>query len=529
MTDPIIPTLGVEMNFGNSILDMTNEEILDMTGTAIMDTGWLSVIADVRALEPIHIHRGNFGNAPGDRVGNIGTISLAMDNSENNSAGLIGYYSPDHLNRRQEFDDETHIRVSIEYLTKKRYKFQGRLRDVMPDSDRYGNLLSHVTFEDWFSDAAVAPMRGLSVQVNQTDDQLLTTLMTIMDHRPSSTNFSTGLDNNAYAFHDELGETTKVMAVLQKIMQSGLGTLFVVGDDTRGEILQFRTRQDNGQVAEPVATINNSMRKIQPKRSTRKRIKEVIVVGHPVDIDGSATTILFKLNREIQIPAGGTASFTARYTDPSGAGKRVAGTEIVNPPTVDTHYKFSSSSGSGNDLNASLEFLGYIPGADQVDVEVRNNSGATGYLWFFTVVGKGIYPYDPIQYKASNPDTTKGETITFEMPYQDDYNVMVDVGDALMTFYRSNETDVPDVEFIANRSVELMNAMLDVEPNSLVAVIEDKVTGIDSLFYVFGLDLMIHRKGTKIDTVWSLVPAKLLNFSIWDENLWDETGPVYSY
>jgi hypothetical protein len=43
------------------------------------------------------------------------------------------------------------------------------------------------------------------------------------------------------------------------------------------------------------------------------------------------------------------------------------------------------------------------------------------------------------------------------------------------------------------------------------------------------MDITIHRKATKINVVWSLVPAKLVDFSVWDENLWDEEGPVYAY
>lgn len=529
MVAPIIPTLEVEMDFGSPILDMTGDAILDMTGAPILDLGWTNVTADVRAAEPIHIHRGNFGNDVKDRVGNIGTCSLAMDNSADNSGGKIGYYSPDHPNKRRELDDDTLMRVGLTYGVKKRYKFQGRIKDISPDSDRYGKLLSHFSAEDWFAEAAIAPMRGLEVQLNKTDDQLIRSLLTIMDHPPGSTDLSVGLDTNAYAFHDELGESTKVLAVLQKIAQTGAGVIFVVGNETTGEILQFRNRQDLGTVGAPVATLDHSMRRLQPKRTTRKSIKEIVVVGNPVFVDAAATTVLFSLRREIQIPPGGTALFTARYTDPSGAGKRISGTEIVNPPVADTHFKFSSSSGSGNDLNSSLQFLTYKVGADQVDVVVKNNANVVGNLWFFTVVGKGIYPYDAISYTAVNPNTTKGDTLKFEMPYQDDYNVLVDVGNALMAFYQNNETDVPEVEFIANRSEALMNSMLDVEPNSLVAVIESDVTGINSQYYANGLDIMIHRKGTKIDVVWSIVPAKLANFSIWDENLWDEDGPVYAY
>jgi hypothetical protein len=356
---------------------------------------------------------------------------------------------------------------------------------------------------------------------------LITALLGIMDHPPASTDLSAGIDIYPLAFTDELGESTKVLAVLQKIALSGAGMIFVVGDGTTGEILRYRTRLDIGMISTPVATLNNSMIRISPNRKTRKFTKEIMVSVHPTYVDASPTTVLFTLQREIVILAGETVSFSCRYRDPNGASTRISGTALVTP-VAGTHYKFSSTSGSGTDLNGNLEFLQFAEGADQVDVQVRNNAGVIGYLWFFEVAGKGIYRYDVLEAKATSTLNAKGDTLSYDMPYQDDLSIGQGIADMFLTFYEGNETDVPDVEFIANRSAELMDALLDVEPGTLVAAVED-VTAINSLFYVNGVDITIHRKGTKINVVWSLVPAKLADFSIWDENLWDEEGPVYAY
>lgn len=524
--EPIIPTQTVEMDLGSPIADMTGDPILDELGRNINDFSWVNVTHDVRAIDPISIRRGNFGNTPQDRVANVGTLKLSLDNSAGNLAGIVGYYSPDNINRITEFADGTRVRVAFTYSGKKRYKFQGRVRLRSPESGRWGTLRVPITAEDWMAEAANTPMRGLTVQVNQRDDQLLNTLLGIMDHPPERTDFSTGPDTYALAFHNELGESTMVAAVLQKIALSGMGVIFQVGDDTSGEILRYRNRNDIGALSTPVAVMNNSMVSLQAARDYRKQIKKVIVTFHPSQVDATNTTVLFTLQSEIVIPAGGQASFTCNYKDPNGSRRTSAKDQII--PVAGTDFNFSSSSGAGSDLNGSLQFVSFAPAADQADVVVKNNSGVTGYLWFFRLRGRGIYRYDPLSVILINPNVSTGITLTYDMPYQDIYDKAVAIATALMTFWQTLATDVSQLEFIANRSTTLMDAFLDVEPGTLISVVED-VTGINNLFYVNGIDITSYQQATKVKVIFSLVPAKLVKFFVLDRDGLDTPGPVLGY
>lgn len=508
---PLVAETVVEMDLGDALLDTAGRELLDTYARPILDTGWVNVTADTRASVPISIRRGNFGSSAKDRVGNIGTLKLALDNSEHNSAGLLGYYSPGHPNARLYFSEDARIRVSLRYGAKKRYKFQGRVTEIRPDSGVYGRRIVMISAEDWFGEAAETPMVGLSVQVDKRDDELLTTLMTIFDHPPVETDFSTGEDTYALAFTDELGESTQALSVLQKIAMSGMSTIFLQGNASHGEILVYRTRVDNGDASQTaVATLENSMVSMAARRSRKKRIKAVRTTVYPAEVDAAATTKLFSLQREIVLAPGESVKFTGRYVDPTSR-KRIAGTDIVTPLVAGTHYKFSSSSGSGEDLNSDLTIVSFSPGADSGEIEVRNDAAVTGYLWFMEWYGKGIYRDSPLDYTAENENISHGVVLRFDMPYQDDFDLGISIAEALESFYEENETDVQEVRFIANRSETLMDALLDVEPGMLVGIMED-VTGVNGLFYANGHDYIIHKGGRRVDVVWSLVPAKLFEF-----------------
>ena len=88
---------------------------------------WTNVSEDVRTVSPIKAFRGTRGNGPKNRVGDTGRMSLILDNSEANSAGLLGYYSPDHANLRSGFGKGTLVRWILTYGGTDYYKFRGKM------------------------------------------------------------------------------------------------------------------------------------------------------------------------------------------------------------------------------------------------------------------------------------------------------------------------------------------------------------------------------------------------------------------
>ena len=64
---------------------------------------WTDVTGDVLISPAPKWNRGIMSNAPLARVANTGKMTLYLDNSANNSASQLGYYSPGNANVRSGF------------------------------------------------------------------------------------------------------------------------------------------------------------------------------------------------------------------------------------------------------------------------------------------------------------------------------------------------------------------------------------------------------------------------------------------
>ena len=503
----ITPTIKLEMNWGAAILDAAGNAILDAADEAILDGDWADAIEDTRETLPIRIRRGNFGLGQLDRVADVGTMSFGLDNSQANSETTLGLYSPSHDSARSGFNETTKSRFYISSAGNTRYKYQGIRLDVIdPDAGQYGRRATSCTAVDWMDEAITAPAKGLEVQLAKRDDQLLALLTAIMENPPESTDYALGPDQYGASFHDVRSENTKVAGVLQSLALSGLGTVFLNGTATSGEELTYRSRHTLLSSTTPVATLSDSMIDMQAPRVSRNRVREVSAVSHPLRIDTAATTELFVLNQEIQIAAGDTVTFTGRYIDPSQQAVRVSGTSIVTPLVANTHYKFSSTSGSGTDLNGDLGVTTTING-DSTDFSFVNNAAVTGYLWFLKIIGKGVYLYDEIEHISTDTTIKKGQTLTYDMVYQDSFTVGKNVSTSMLSWESAEANERPVVHFKANRTAALMAAAILVEPGDLVSISET-VTGVSRKFFVNGVELDIKAGGRDIDVYWHCAPAQ---------------------
>lgn len=73
--------------------------------------GWTTI--DDLTTEPIRMRRGMTGSGPNDRVATTGSLTFSLDNSATNAAGLIGSYSPNHVNKRTGFKLGIGVRLAL--------------------------------------------------------------------------------------------------------------------------------------------------------------------------------------------------------------------------------------------------------------------------------------------------------------------------------------------------------------------------------------------------------------------------------
>jgi len=160
--------------------------------------------------ETVRLTYGIKGQQPNLRVASPGYLDFVLDNSENNSGALMGYYSPQYVNRRTGWGHGEAARLAIEYDSDTYYKFCGRITKIQPSTGKYGDLEVKCRAQDWIADAVYLTPTGLEVQATKRGDELLTELLAATTKQPPATDFDQGDQTFSYAF-DEVrdGQTTR--------------------------------------------------------------------------------------------------------------------------------------------------------------------------------------------------------------------------------------------------------------------------------------------------------------------------------
>ena len=503
-----------EAAFGTLFLDPNGDRINDPAGNRILVPGW-DDWADVLT-DPIPITRGLFDPSPTSRVPDTGTMVLTLDNSAHNSAGLVGYYSPDHASKRARFANGLSVRINLERAGVAYYKFEGRITNIDQEPGLLCRKVTYVTVSDWMDVAVRTPVPRLAVQESQRDDQVIQTILDSLDQAPHETDLDVGGETYDYSLTDLRDEQDKVIAALQSLMLSGLGRIFVVGGTTSGEILKYITLSSQTEASVPDATFDNSFLNMGAERTAFKRYKRVRATSFPMIID-SSYVVVFSTPASIEISADEQVSFEIYFRDTSGAGKNRLAVIDVQDLVADTDFKFSSSDGSGNDLNANFIIDSFEKGNNSAKITATNTAVVKGYLWQLKVRAKGLYRNDPLTYTAENADIKESEaaTLDFKMPYQASYNVARDRAIALQLAYNDEITEVPTISFNGGQDSVHLNYAVELEPGMLIETI-DNVTGISEYFYMIGYRMNV-RDLNDIAMELAVVPANLLgSFCILD-------------
>ena len=507
-------TLHIEMMLGAFILDTYSREILDTYGRNILDLGWVDVQEDVLTDSPTTIFQGQKNGDAVDRVADAGTIKLEMNNNSTNSGGLVGYYSTDNINKRVGFENGLRVRIGYTKDSVTEWISEGRIIDIKPVPGLLNNKVTHVTCGDWIEVASRTPMPRIAIQESCTDDSILQAILNALDDAPQESDLSVGPYTYEYALTDVQDEETKIISVLQSIAQSGTGRIFITGGTTSGEVLKYVDLYSLLSVVSPVAAFNDSFMDTDVQRRANRRVKRVVVTGYPQTKDASPV-VLYTNPQEIQIAAGDEIEFSGSFRDPNASSSRSVAAVNVVEPVVNTDYKFSSISGSGTDLNASLTITLWEVGARTFRIKMRNDAVSAGYLWFQQVRGEGLYPYDTITYTAVDSTVKEGEgvTLNYDLPYHSNYYTIKSIGDALLAWYNVDITSLPYIDFVPSATEEDFTKFKNCKPGEVVAISES-VSGVSQSMVVIGRDISIWHAGTYITERLYLMPVQQVESSL---------------
>ncbi|MBA2628404.1 MAG: hypothetical protein H0U85_10350 [Gemmatimonadales bacterium] len=464
---------------------------------------WIDVSRDVRISEPVELDYGIRGSSPVDLVAGIGTLTFALDNSEANVAGTVGWYSFDHVNRWPAFRLGMRVRLTID----ERVKFVGTLDYAEPVPGRSGSRLVRCRAVDWMDEATRCRITGIPAQVGKRGDEIFAAIVAAIPRQPEAVSVGLGRDRFDYALDSGRDEKTNAATEFQRLCQSELGHIYLRGDGT----LVFEGR--HARIGNPVNVATFDGTKIVALAADRARnevVNRVQVTVHPRRVDASPV-VLFELLNSAEVAPGQTIMILGPYRDPLLRAARAGGTDMV-PPVAGTDYTaFTVAGGTGIDVTATLTVVTSFGGTG-VRFDITNNGTRVAYVNKLQARGIGLYDYEPavviVEDATSQADYGLNE-MSLDMPYQSRPGRGEGIGSYILSLQRNALTNLRSVTVEGNTSDDLMDQALDREISDRIGVAES-VTGLSTAdrvgYYINAVSLSLRDKD-RITVTWTLTPA----------------------
>jgi len=503
MTAPDVLYVEMYIESGSEILDEISAEILDNAGNVITDlNGWTSIVDDVLTDAPIVIFQGQHDSGPEDRVADSGSIRFTLDNSASNSASTVGYYSPDHASLRSGFGLGVKIRVGMEKDGVTQWISQGKIVTIEPAAGNLNSKKVDVIAADWMDIASRTNMPWISMPSiqNSTDDQVIQYILRNLDDVPEMTDYDTGSYTYPYPLNDIVDGRDTVMTIFQKLMMSGLGRVYIVGNTSSGEVLKYISLDTLVAGGSVVATFDNDFEAMQVSRQAYRRVKRVHVkTGKLAEYGTTSSTLIYSLPSDsIIVPAGDSVEFIAKFSDVEGVVDSGADVGAIRANFLGDLY-YSGAGGTGSSMYSSFVTSVSVDGVNSIRVKLINTGAVPGYVYRYDVYGKILYAKENYIYRLEDSSIPDGQGVTLDWNAlsQNSYSAAVEIGDLLMDWHGRDITEVKSLTFTPTASAGNYEKMINAKPGETVHVVDD-VSGIDADMLAIGFELQIWNNGAHI-------------------------------
>lgn len=503
--------------------------------------GWTDMTADVHRPSGIDITpRGMAGDAPTDRVATTAVCSLAMLNTDGNSANAARLYSPGDANALSGFEEGIGLRVSLavdaDGWVESSWQsedwvadtatvepvFTGRIDSIDPEPGQHVATVTEVTALDYMDELAIHSLAAGDVQQGVNESDAIQTVMDAVGVAPFES-LITGDGPDTFAIYGDLSrdEDSKPVDEIQRICQSVYGSFYMLGNGAP----KYEPRNEKRAVAGSLLTSDiditeNDLKvgrrpEIQVKR--RKRTNKVFTVLTPREVATSNEVVYQLTDGDTSFPPGETTVFTGPFTDATtGDGSRAGAIDLVTP-VENTDYDFNSEpDGSGTDLSASVVVVAAYSG-NAVQWSITNNAAVTVYpvttggAVLLQARGKTVTSKDAIYLEAEDATSIAdiGEhAITVNLPYQSEIEAAQAIADWFKDTLADDEPRVVSVPLRLNKSDTTRAAeILQAEISDIFTMVETQ-TVLDGTekFFINAIGWEINGDGS-IWSTWTAAPA----------------------
>ena len=345
--------------------------------------------------------------------------------------------------------------------------------------------------------------------MSQRGDQALTTAIAILPNgqQPDETSFDTGVTTFPFVFDSERDEKTTIMNVMQKIALSERGLIFI-NAGSRGEQLVFKNSNHGIGEATPQYDFDDSISQIGVAYPSKNVYTAIQVKVYPREIDAS-DVILGQLQKSFSVGAGANKDVTLLFRDPNGTARVSASTFAARVSGTD-YTATANEDGTGADRTADMTVTETSKSANSIKLNVANGGGTLFWVQTLQQKGKGMYHYDPVLYEAfadTEVRDVKGERIlSYNMPYEDDYNAAENIGDALLTTWQEENCQIQSLTIFPERSAALAQAFIDIDLGKRVTINLPQI-GIDQDYHV--RHMSVDLSDNRIKATYAVAPASV--------------------
>jgi len=386
-------------------------------------------------------------------------------------------------------------------------KFLGAVSRIRPEAGRARGQRVEVEVQNIFGAWAEAELRTIAAQVGQTEVSLLQTLFAALptDLQPEVVRYDVPVDSYPYAL-DDLGSGASPLAILQDVMDSGLGTIGVRGN---GDVV-YQSRETLTAAAALGTFTGEDDIDILEAPTTRDGVYNEIVIEVPqITLADSPGVLASAAEDTTGYAVGETVALWLPYRDPNDTATTptlVGGTDVISPePTTD--YAFNSAAdGSGTSLTTTVTVTATAY-AGGVDLAITNLSGSIAYCTFLQVRGTAIRRGAPLVVRRTSAQRYGRRRLTHQLRYQTRPVVAERLADALIGQY-ADPAGRPDlVQFAPLASARLLRQALRREPGDRITLSES-MTGVAGDVVIRSVEISV--EGPQLWCRWGLTPYRSL-------------------
>lgn len=462
---------------------------------------WTDVSTDLRASHPVSVDYGISSHRPDKRVASIGRLRFALDNTDHNSGGLQGYYSPGHANLRTGFDLNIGVRLGIRagtfynvdeygdfyYGADPWYRFVGKLRDIRVVPGQKSSRYVDCTAYDFMHEMSRHKMSLLTVSEAVLSGTFFQSVIGNMNDAPTGSSYDIGQDTLPYAGDDLQEGQTSASTAAKKIALSEFGYVYVKGDNVAGGKLVFEDRHHRIGSTSKWTIDDDDIVDMEVDRPISQVYNKIRTISHPREVGGSPE-VLWTLQTTMEIKAGETETLIGRYSDPNQTSVKIAGKDAITP-VADTDFKFGSTQGGGaNDKNGDLSIT-VTEGATSVRLALQNTSGSNGYVNLLQIRGTAIRTFEPVETIAEDATSQTAydeRELKMDLVYQDSPITAQERANALLAAFKDPQTFI--------RSISLISNTANIPGRALaVGDIGDRITLSESVTGISAKDYAIHK------------------------------------